>query len=56
MVKEDPEVAKQDPQRVGTLKLSLIDNSIAFDWVAGGKRGVESRKPRIFRDGIGLKF
>ena len=34
MVKEDPQVAKQDPQRVGTLKLS-----IAFDLVAGGEEG-----------------
>ena len=59
MVKEDPQVAKQDPQRVGTLKLSLIDKQlIALHLIGwrGGKRGVEAREPRIFRDGIGLKF
>ena len=53
MVKEDLQVAKQDPQRVGTLKLSLIDNSIAFDWVAGGGRGgLNPGSPGFFGTGL----
>ena len=59
MVKEDPQVAKRDPQRVGVQKLSLIDEQlIALLLIGGrGRRGVESREPgTFFRDRIGLKF
>ena len=50
MVKEDPHVAKRDPQRVGVPKLSLIDEQlIALLLIGGrGRRGVESWEPGIF--------
>ena len=50
MVKEDPHVAKRDPQRVGVPKLSLIDEQlIALLLIGGrGRRGVESREPGTF--------
>ena len=41
MVKEDPEVAKQDPQRVGTLKLSLIDKQLIALHLIGWRGGEE---------------
>ena len=41
MVKEDPQVAKQDPQRVGTLKLSLIDKQLIALHLIGWRGGEE---------------
>ena len=50
MVKEDPQVAKRDPQRVGVQKLSLIDEQLIALLLIGGRGGrwVESREPGIF--------